>query len=376
MDFENFDEAAFSPQQTSLNRFCKGFAVLLLATAVLPIDRFADAPVNVWDRFGVASTLDTIRLVLPAVLGLVFGYLGFVSRHALKVKSGIVVLGLLLLVLVGVNPFEVLRVVLPPISGSAASLDRIALLTGVSLPMVDGEYFPREDTLHLILLGLGLATLAVGGRYRDLLQSSRLGSYVMMGAAALIVAYYLVPYGGAPAAKRNLDLYRGFYQVAGKLVEHGELMEKSVEELDDLTLITTEEKLALRADAREVKMAGQLKISAVYFMFVYFVPLLLVLLSLPAWKESRYKGHKATFGRLAGWGASVYLLAVLLPLLFKEGMRTTGPGFLPNLRSYFIFAAVFVGITIAGSILLKEVVEPDKDDEGLHDDPLAWKEAA
>ncbi|MFT7623701.1 MAG: hypothetical protein ACI9WU_002884, partial [Myxococcota bacterium] len=218
--------------------------------------------------------------------------------------------------------------------------------------------------------------LGVGGRYRDMLQSSRIGTWIMMGASVLIVAYYVVPYGGKVAAAKNIELYQGFYEVAGKLVEQGQAMENAIDNLGEEMMMTSQEKLVLRAGAREVKMAGQLKLSAAYFMVIYFVPLMLVLFGALGWRPSRYRGHRAVFGRMAGWGASVYLLAFLLPLLMKEGMRKSGPGFLPNLRSYFIFATVFVGVTLIGSILIKEFVEPQADDDGLHDNPLAWQEAA
>ena len=37
------------------------FAILLIVTFVLPIDRNADGPVNVWDRFGLISALEKLQ---------------------------------------------------------------------------------------------------------------------------------------------------------------------------------------------------------------------------------------------------------------------------------------------------------------------------
>jgi len=375
MDFEEFDERLFSPDQTSLNRFLRIAGVLLLATAVLPIDRTAAGPVNIWDRFGVISVLETIRLVLPAVVGLVFVYLGWFARLEVKLKAAGGAGALAVMLLFGVNPFEVLRIVLPPISADPYTLDSLAYTTGVRLRLVNGEYFPREDTLHLVLLGFGLAAMGVGGRYRATLQSSRIGAYIMMGATVLIAAYYVWPYGGKMAAQQNVELYRGFHQVATKMVEEGEEMEDALEEVGVVSHSESAQlhKAEFKVMIRQKKMAGQLKLSSVYFMGIYFLPALIVLFGAFGWGRSRYKGHRAVFGRLGGWGASVYLLAFLLPLLFKEGMRKAGPGFLPNLRSYIILAAVFVGVTLTVSMLLQKVLEPDANDDALHEDPLAWQ---
>ncbi len=376
MDFEDFDEAHFSPEQTALNRFLRLFAVLLIATLVLPIDRTAAGdPVNVWDRFGVDSFLEIVRLVIPAVVGLVFAYLGWFAKMEIRLKSSIAAGALAAMVLVGVNPFEVLRIVLPPISADKFTLDSLAYTTGVRLELKDGEFFPREGTLHLLMLGLGLMALGVGGRYRDSLQSSRLGAYIMMGASVIIAAYYIWPYGGQMAAAKNVELYRNFYKISAKMVEEGEAMEKRLEELGTISHDVNEQrsKAAFEEMIRERKMAGQLKLSSIYFLGIYFIPAALALFGAFGWGRSKYKGHRAVFGRMASWGASVYLLAFLLPLLFKEGMRKGGPGFLPNLRSYILLAVVFVGVTLTVATVLQKFLEPEKNDDALDEDPLAWQ---
>lgn len=362
MDFDDFDEAVFNPEQTSLNRFYRAFGVLLLATFVLPIGRTLAAspqPINVWDQFGVASTLDVTRMMLPAVAGAVFIYLGFFGRLGVKLKSGVGAAALLVLVFAGVNPFEILRVVVPPVSGPLAEF---------KFGMMDGQYFPRENTLHLILLGAGLILLGAGGRYKSLLVRSKLGPYMMMASVVLISAYYLIPYDGKIAAARNVELYTDFHEFAGELVQTARDLEQ---EMGD---VPPEFRREMSSAIKAGKMAGQLKLSAAYFLSIYFVPLLLCLFCIPSWFTSRFQGHRAIWARMCGWGASIYLLAFLFPLLAKESMRKTGEGFFPNLRSYIIFAAVFVGLTLTLSMFIKHLLEPELSDETLPADPLEWKE--
>ena len=333
MDFENFDENLFNPQQTVLNRYLKFFGVLLLVTFFLPIDR---GPVNVWDRFGVDGALTLVRLLLPALVGLGFAYLAWLTRLKLGPKA-IATSGLLVLMLIlGVNPFEILRVVLPPVTGE---------LGEELFGMVDGGYFPREDTLHLVLLGTGLVLLGAGGRYRTQRLSSRIGSIGLIAGAVVLCAYYLVPYEGTKLAfMRNRELYASFHRFAEGL------------------------------PTEEAGLAGQLKLSAAYFMVIYYVPVVLAGIGAGAWIPSRYKGHRTVFSTIAGWGASAYLLAFLLPMLIKESMRKTGVGFTPNLRSYIIMAAIFVGLTIALAMGVEKLLEPNASDDHLPEDPLAWKE--
>ena len=96
----------------------------------------------------------------------------------------------------------------------------------------------------------------------------------MIGGATTIAAYYLVPYGGRVPIVGNLELYREFGALAVQAAETGD------------------------------PLAGPLRISSIYFSGLYIVPLLLALLSAGAWRRARYKGHRANFARLAGWGAT------------------------------------------------------------------------
>ncbi|MFT5435077.1 MAG: hypothetical protein ACI9OJ_005794, partial [Myxococcota bacterium] len=153
MDFDNFDERVFSPEQTSLSRFLKAIGVLLVLTFVIPISRTgAGTAINVWDKFGMVGFIDLIRLVLPAVVGLAFVYLGFFARMELKLRAGITSGLLLLMVVVGINPLAIFDVVVPPLSGRRGEM---------LLGMVKGEYFPREDLMHVIFLTIGLIGLGV-----------------------------------------------------------------------------------------------------------------------------------------------------------------------------------------------------------------------
>ena len=377
MDFANFDEKSFSPEQTTMNRLLRLFGLLLVATFILPVDRRGSLLISVWDQLGSVSVIDSIRLVLPAVVGCVFVWLGFFAKLEVKLKAAIAAGALGMLVLVGVNPFEIFRVVMPPISGNAATLDVIEYRTGVRLDLTPGRFFPREDTLHLVLLGLGLVTLGVGGRYRDKLQSSRLGAYILMAASVLILAYYVAPYSkGKVAASANITLYKGFYKVSGKLVREAKRMEERVDDVWGQTMDrqAAEERKRIDAKIKEGKMAGQLKISAVYFLVIYFVPALLALLGILSWKPSEHKNHRVIAGRLVGWGAGIYLLAFLFPLVMKEAMMETGPGFWPNLRAFIILAAMLMGLTITVALVVRHYVEGGKNDDGLSADPLAWDE--
>lgn len=330
MDFENFDEALYNPRQTTLNRFLIGFGVLLVATFLLPIDR---GPVNIWDRFGVDGGLTVLRLLLPAAVGAAFLYLGVFAKLDVKVKSTVTAGLLATMVVVGVNPFEVLRIVVAPVD---------PLLT-TGLGMVDGAYFPREDLTHLILLGAALVTLGVGGGYRAQRQSSRIGAWITMGGGALLAAYYLVPYDGQIPFARNLTLHGDFNAVAAEIGNE------------------------------DPAHAGALQLAAAYFAVVYFAPFLLGIVSIGAWFKTRYLGDRILFAKLSGWGAPLYLLGLLLPMLFKEGGRVDGAGFLPNLRSYIILATIMVGLTLAVAMALVAHLEPEATDTELPESPMEWR---
>ena len=347
MDFENFDERVFSPEQTTLNRYLRAFGVLLLATFLLPIDRGK----NVWDAFGVVSALDAIRLVLPAAVGLGFVYLGFVARIAVLPKAAAIAGSLALVLVVGVDPFEVLRVAVPPVAGGCATT-----LFG----MVDGHYWPREDLLHRVLLGAGLLVLGIGGRYRTLRLRSMIGPGVMIAGTVILLGYYLWPYDSSVPAKYNIELYKMLHATPAA-VEAGELQGSA-------------SCVAQMRFHMEGGKGGQMKLSAVYFLVIYFVPLAIAAFSGLAWRRGRYRGHGAVPARLAGWGSVVYLLAFLFPLLVKEGLRKTGVGFLPNLRSYILLAGIFVGLLLAVPLILREKLEPKAADDGLPDDPFSWAE--
>lgn len=364
MDYEDFDGLDFDPQMVAIRRYLKFFSILLLATFILPIDRINLSPVNVWDRFGVDDALTMIRWVLPAVVGLTFLYLGWLSSASLKVTAGLITACLLLVVLVGVNPLEIMRVVVPPLSGG---------WTDTYFGTVEGAYFPREDALHQFFLGAGLVGLGVGGRYSGLLNSSRFSRWISLAAIVMLLAYYLFPYGSRVPAERNIELYKSYYVFADQTPQFADTLKEKLGKEGRSDEFRQMRRIAERRIAN-MKGLGQLRLTAAYYAVVYFIPVLLLLFMLPALKKARYRGHNIIFAGAVGWGASVYLLAFLFPLLVKETMRVTGPGFLGNLRSYIIFAAVFVGLTVGASTFLKEWLEGGATDDHLPKDPLQWTE--
>ncbi|HIA04991.1 MAG TPA: hypothetical protein EYN06_02655 [Myxococcales bacterium] len=365
MDYDDLDELNFDPKLVALRRYLKFFSFLLLATFVLPIDRANGSPVNVWDRFGVDDTLTIIRLMMPALVGLSFLLLGWLSSFNLKVTSALTTGLLLLMIVLGINPLEIMRVAVPPLSGNWADN---------YFGTVAGSYFPREDTLHLFLLGAGLVCLGIGGRYTGLLNSSRYSRWVSTLGVVLLLGYYLFPYGGRIPIERNVDLYKSYYAFSSETAELGQQLEEQSEDLDSTFKNKQVQRTIMKKRISNMKNMGRLRLTAVYYASVYFVPLLLLLLMLPALKKARYRGHNISFARAVGWGATIYLLAFLFPLLVKESMRVTGPGFLGNLRSYIIFSAVFLGLSVAASSFLIEMLERNSNDEHLPDNPLMWTE--
>jgi hypothetical protein len=358
----DLDESLLDPQQQSLNFVAKTVGILLISTWLIPIGRTEGAPVNVWDTFGVASTLDVTRLILPGFVGVLFVALGFFIKLDVKRKATIMSASLLLMLVLGVNPFAVLSVVTPPIDGRVAEL-----LFG----MVEGSYFPREGVWHLALLGLGLGLFGVAGRYRVLVQTSPLGGYLMVAAAALLVAYYVWPYpsGKVPAA-RNVELYKGYHEFPARVQAGVRALENELYQMDPEIIHSSH----FKKIGRDARLLGQVKLSAVYFLCIYFVPLVLVFIAIPALKPSRYLNHRTVPAKLVSWGSSTYLMAFLFPLLLKESGKVTGDGFLAALRNYILFVSIFTAATVAVSSALREWVEPDKSNDALPPDPLSWKE--
>lgn len=397
---------------------------VLIATAILPFDRRGASGVNLFDRAGSLRTLAVIRLALPAVVGMGFIYLGLFARFALGIKAAIAAGLLTLMVLVGVDMFEILRVARPPIAGKGG--ERL-------FGMRAGTYFPREDTLHLVLLGAGLCVLGASGRYRTKLQSSKLGSYGLMCGCALLLLYYVVPYKGMKVpAVRNVALTLDFTSYADKLAKAHEDLGKTLlnwpraghskqgEAFKDYFQasksemyrrmmgglvreqsqyeITVPEAVEVIERARKLRVtpvelatyapaAPQIKVSAWYFTAIYLIPLMLALIAIGAFKPSRYHGHRALYAKAAQWGSIAYLLAFLLPMLAKEGMKSeaqakmeqlaTGEkwlGFWPNFRAYLLLAVFLSGFVITLSIAVRELIEPERTDAGLPANPLEWRD--
>ena len=190
----------------------------------------------------------------------------------------------------------------------------------------------------------------------------------------MLLGYYLFPYGGRIPIERNVDLYKSYYAFSSETAELGQQLEEQSEDLDSTFKNKQVQRTIMKKRISNMKNMGRLRLTAVYYASVYFVPLLLLLLMLPALKKARYRGHNISFARAVGWGATIYLLAFLFPLLVKESMRVTGPGFLGNLRSYIIFSAVFLGLSVAASSFLIEMLERNSNDEHLPDNPLMWTE--
>ena len=357
------DEALLDPNQRAVGLTARCVGILLALTWVIPIGRQSGAPVNVWDTFGVADTLEVVRLVLPGVVGILFIIIGFFMRMTVKQKSTAMSAGLLALLVFGVNPFAILSVVTPPIDGRVAEL---------MFGMVEGSYFPREDVTHLVLLGLGLGMFGVAGRYRSTVQTSPIGSYLLVAATFVLMAYYVWPYdSGRVPAVRNATLYSEYHAFPDRLQAGVRAIENQLYQLDPEVIHSTH----FRKLGRDVRLLGQVKLSAAYFAVIYFVPLLLILLALPSLKPSRYRNHRTVPARLVGWGASAYLLAFLFPLVLKESGKTTGDGFLAAARNYLLFAAIFLGSTVSFSAALREWLEPEQNNDCLPEDPLAWKES-
>jgi len=356
------NESLLDPQQQSLNLAARLLGILLVATWILPIGRAQGAPINVWDTFGVVKTIDVVRLLLPGAVGVLFIAVGFFLQLTVKWKSTLMTGGLLSLLAIGINPFAVLSVVIPPIDGRVAEL---------MFDMVDGSYFPREDLLHLTLLGLGLGLFGIAGRYRTLVQTSQLGGYLMAIASAFLVAYYVWPYtSGKVPAIGNASLYAEYHAFPERIQNGVRALENELYQLDPDIIHTTH----FQKIGRDVKLLGQVKLTSVYFLCIYFVPLLLILTAIPALRPSRYLNHRTVPAKLVCWGASAYLMAFLFPLLVKESGRSTGDGFLAALRNYTLFISIFAGLTVAASSALHEWFEPEQSNDTLPADPLSWKD--
>ena len=362
-DWGELDDELLDPDQHAIRVTAKVIGLLLLLTWVLPIGRAAGAPVNVWDRFGIVSTWELIRLVMPGLVGLVFVVIGFFVTASVRQKASVMSASLILMLLSGVNPFEILSVVTPPIDGRVAEL---------MFNMTDGQYFPREDTTHTALLGLGLCLLGVAGRYRATVQTSDIGRYLLVAASAILVTYYVWPYGsGKVPALRNAALYSDYHAFPDTVQAGVRALENRLYQLDPEIIYNTHfQKLG-----RDARLLGQVKLSAVYFVTIYFVPLMLILLALPSLRPSRYLNHRTVTARLVGFGASAYLLAFLFPLILKESGKQTGDGFLAALRNYILFGGTFLGCTVVFSATLHKWLEPERSNDALPQDPLSWKQA-
>ncbi len=356
------DETLLDPNQRAVRFTATAIGVLLMFTWLLPIGRENGAPVNVWDTFGIAGPLELLRLLLPGAVGVWFVILGAFVRSSVRMKTTCMSVGLLTLLGIGINPFAVLRIVTPPIDGRVAEL---------TFGMVTGEYFPREDVLHLVFLGLGLGFFGVAGRYRAVVQASPIGGYLMAVATVCLVTYYVLPYdSGAVPAIRNAELYSEYHAFPDQIQAGVRALENRLYQLDPEIIYNSHfQKLG-----RDPKLLGQVQLSAVYFGSIYFVPLLLIFLAIPSLKPSRYLNHRTVPAKLVGWGSSTYLMAFLFPLLLKESSKETGDGFLAALRNYILFISIFAGATVAFSEAIREWVEPNATNDVLPADPLSWKE--
>ncbi len=351
------DELELSPEQAGQTRVYRALGVLFLLSMALPYATVGGVNVFLFEHAANSAGLEIVRAFWPAVVGVGFVALSYLGKLSNPVRAG-AALGLFAsLLLVGINPLSVIRYATPPIVGDVAV---------VRFGMLPGEFFPREGALHVGLLVTGLVLLAAGARYRARLQSSRMGAWILAAGAVVLLAYYAWPYGGRMPAIRNVALYSDLYKFGESALAEFDAQTSDLAELGYDT-----ESVAAKRAIREGRKVGQLRFTAVYYGAIYFVPALLALAALPALWRSRYRGHRIPFARLAGAGASFFLLAFLLPLVLKDGERL---GALAGLRELSLLSAFIPGLAYALALLLRSVLEPRASDDALPDDPLAWRD--
>ncbi len=347
---------------SGVDRLARILGGLLSVSWLLTAQAAPDAArVGLFTALGQVSMLEAARLLAPGLAGLGLLALSFLRRPTLQWKAIAILVGVLLPVLLGQNPFTVFRAVVPPLDG-----DLMVDIIGA----VEGRYFPREDVLHRALFAAGMLLLALGARVRTVRVASPLGARLLLAGAVLFGAYYVVPYSGAPvmrvAALQNVETTKRFYTFADDLVAKGRELEKELETSE----ARPGAKAWLKREARALEQASPLRLTSVYFAVIYFTPALLTLLSLLLVRRARYQGDGVGLSRLLGFCAMSYLLAFLLPLVLKAGLQGEIPGLGPLLREYLVLAGLVVGLPLAGAFLLEDVVSAEAD-EALPPDPVA-----
>ena len=327
MDFEDLER--FDPLERGLARSMRIFGVLLALCVFCPIALEGEGFVKLFDSSGHGFS-DLLPGYYTAFAGVALLVLSFLKLS--KDIKGIVTVALLLLLplILGVNLFELKE---------TEQLDALRQLNIVW----------KETNLQTTMLLAGVVAAAAGMSMRDHHPKLPVARIVLGAGVGLVLAYFFVPTDAGTPLLLAIDKVKLVTSTGFEATVYG-----------------------LMGPAEGAKMVSQMKLQVFLRFAFYLIPVLLMLLSLPALLMKAYKGKRGGGnGAIVAWGWRLFIPAVYFPMAIKMGlMMRSGDVFLAYARMYLVTVAVLVTVPTALDAILSHYFAPNRGVPDLAEDPM------